>query len=257
MISQTLCEEHTSTLITMNYSIDCSNTVLHVQQIPAHRQSCTNNGNCCTSAPLPMFLLEEEQHRQQHQEEEPCSKRLKVHSRRQISFQEENKTHVFPLHEACSPLWYNAIELKAIHKEIFLGLVEAKEGNNKQLPANFEFSARGLEEIRKRKPHKRQIRRQEYIQTMLALQQRGNAEAPVASNDSEHATFVLQQSRSATLRALHYAALDADEACLVYRETFGMKNAKTASGAAAVNVATTNNRRVTVAITTGSTARSA
>lgn len=157
--------------------------------------------------------------------EHACSKRLKVRSRRQVQFQEEHETFVHePQHDDGEDeavfSWYTSAELKAIHKEIFCGLVESKERRAEQMPANFEFSARGLEEIRKRKPHKRQVRRQDYIQSVVSLMRKHRC-LPSSSSE-EIAAYAVRQSKSATLRALHYAALDADEACLVYQETFGL-----------------------------------
>ena len=196
------------------------------------------------------------------QQQSTCSKRLKVRSRTQVQFQEEHETFVHePLHdheEEAVFTWYTAVELKAIHKEIFCGLVEAKERRAEQMPANFEFSARGLEEIRKRKPHKRQVRRQDYIQSVVALMRKHRC-LPSSSSE-EVAAYAVRQSKSAALRALHYAALDADEACQVYQETFGLprsaKNARDAPNSPSTS-SSPHRRRVMATTSLDSVARSA
>ncbi|CAB9530406.1 expressed unknown protein [Seminavis robusta] len=151
--------------------------------------------------------------------EDICSPR-----KRRVHFQAPEADSIvhyerLPLHEGAE-LWYCRGELKAIHKEIFVSLMEVKNGNL----SDFQFSARGLEEIRKRKPHKRQMRRKEYIASVVALsrEQRQNGMGHVL--DEELRDFAVSQSRSATLRAQHYAALDLDEARLVYQETFQPRN---------------------------------
>ena len=139
-------------------------------------------------------------------------------SNKRVRFQDQVETmehERLPLHEAVQ-LWYCQGELKAIHREIFVFLMEAKNGNL----SDFEFSARGLEEIRKRKPHKRQIRRDEYIASVIALYRKQRQFGQVCPEEIQR--FAMTQSRSAKLRAQHYAALDAEEAGMVFQETFGV-----------------------------------
>jgi osmotically-inducible protein OsmY len=111
-------------------------------------------------------------------------------------------------------MWYSHQGLKAIHKEIFTSLMNSKNGNL----IDYEFTTRGLEEIRKRKPHKRQIRRKEYIQEILAVQKEQSLSG---EKNAEHIrTYAIQMSKSACARAQHYAELDAHEARSIYKETF-------------------------------------
>lgn len=124
-------------------------------------------------------------------------------------------------------LWYNRDELGMIHKEIFVSLHESKLGNLR----DFEFSTRGLEEIRKRKPHKRQIRRREYIETVIAMQQ--------ACSREELSAYAISQSNSALARAQHYGCLDAEEARLVYQETFRRRSALSRDSTTVTGTATT------------------
>lgn len=149
--------------------------------------------------------------RQLEQQETP-NKRMKLGNKR-VHFQEEVNTaehERLPLHEAAR-LWYCHGELKAIHKEIFLNLMESKTGNLRDA-----FSERGLEEIRKRKPHKRQLRRDEYISSVVALYRKQREVDAVCPEEIQR--FAMSQSRSAKLRAQHYAALDAEEAGVVFQE---------------------------------------
>jgi hypothetical protein len=141
--------------------------------------------------------------------------------KRRVHFQELVVDTMFhyqqlPLHEESSGLWYDRHEFKAIHDEIFASLMEIKCGNL----SNFEFSDRGLEEIRKRKPHKRHVRRKEYLANVVALSREQRRAFGGDGHPEELKEFAVAQSRSATLRAQHYAALDADEARLIYQESF-------------------------------------
>lgn len=158
---------------------------------------------------------------QEQQKQYPNKKMKMDHCRsqkRSVRFQEQVETvehEPLPQHEA-SRLWYCRGELKAIHTEIFVSLMESKNGNLSE----FEFSCRGLEEIRKRKPHKRQIRRDEYIASVIALYRKQRQVGAVVPEEIQR--FAMTQSRSAKLRAQHYAALDAEEAGRVFQETFGL-----------------------------------
>ena len=175
-----------------------------------------------------MFDVSEARPLQYTQPQMP-NKRMKTQNKR-VHFQEQVSTMVherLPQHEAVR-LWYCAGELKAIHKEIFVSLMESKNGNL----SDFEFSARGLEEIRKRKPHKRQIRRDEYLSSVVALYRKQRAVGAVCPEEIQR--FAMTQSRSAKLRAQHYATLDSDEAREVYQETFGVPTNKECEAAATI-----------------------
>jgi len=181
--------------------------------VPASDCSCSSG-----STSLEMCLDDDTHH---DHSSTPQSKRQK--SRPQVGFQEEHEIILIPQHASSTILWYNREELRAIHREIYHGLSEEQQqraiSNKEAVSSTFrarvdDFSSRGLEEIRKRKLHKRQIRRQEYIQNVISLQR-----------DEKLAVLATELSRSSTLRALHYAANDADEACLVYQETFARKRA--------------------------------
>ena len=156
------------------------------------------------------------------------SKKMKLNNARifdrQVRFQEPDADTVvhfdrLPQDDLAS-LWYGQNELKAIHKEIFVSLMESKTGCLR----DFEFSTRGLEEIRKRKPHKRQVRRKEYLAAVVALSREQRRELGAQGHPEELKDFAVAQSRSAVLRAQHYAALDAEEARAVYQETFHALN---------------------------------